>query len=468
VVHPADLSAVELLAAYRAHELSPVAVTAAALARIAALNAAVNAFCLVDADAAMEAAAASERRWARSEPCGLLDGVPVSIKDLLLTRGWPTLRGSHTIDPAGPWDVDAPAVARVREHGGVIVGKTTTPELGWKGVTDSPLAGVTGNPWDHTRTAGGSSGGSAAAVALGMAPLSLGTDGGGSVRIPAAFSGVTTIKPTWGRVPLYPPSPFGVLSHIGPITRTAEDAALLLDVVSGADARDPWALAAAPSTVAGLDGQVAGLRVAASPTLGYVDVDAGVAAAFDAAVEVLAALGARVEEVDPGFADPIAAFETLWFAGAATSLAAVDGADRTRMDPGLVDIAEQGARTSAIDYLRALAVRNELGVRMGEFHSRYDLLLTPTLPIPAFAAGVEVPNGWPRRRWTSWTPFTYPFNMTQQPAASVPCGFASGLPVGLQIVGPRHGDAHVLALAHAFQQATDWHRRRPGLAVATG
>jgi aspartyl-tRNA(Asn)/glutamyl-tRNA(Gln) amidotransferase subunit A len=463
VVDPADLSAVELVSAYRARELSPVDVTAAVLARIAALDGRVNAFCLVDADAATEAAAASEQRWARGEPCGLLDGVPVSIKDLLLTRGWPTLRGSHTIDPAGPWDVDAPAVARVREQGGVLVGKTTTPELGWKGVTDSPLTGATRNPWDTARTSGGSSGGSAAAVALGMAPLSLGTDGGGSVRIPAAFSGVTTIKPTWGRVPLYPASPFGVLSHVGPITRTAADAALLLDVVSEADARDPWALGAAPSFVAGLERTVPGMRVAASATLGYAQVDREVAAAFEAAVDVVAMLGVRVEEVDPGFADPLASFETLWFAGAATSLAALGPEERAKMDPGLVDIAEQGARTSAVEYLKALAVRNDLGVRMGEFHSRYDLLVTPTLPIPAFAAGVEVPEGWPRERWTSWTPFTYPFNMTQQPAASVPCGFASGLPVGLQIVGPRHGDAQVLALAHAFQMATDWHLHAPTL-----
>jgi aspartyl-tRNA(Asn)/glutamyl-tRNA(Gln) amidotransferase subunit A len=206
---PADLQAVELLAAYRDRTLSPVEATGAVLARIARLDPQVNAFCLVDEAAALSAARASEERWARGEPCGALDGVPVSIKDLLLTRGWPTLRGSHSIDAAGPWDVDAPAVARVREQGGVLVGKTTTPEFGWKGVTDAPRTGITGNPWDPGRTAGGSSGGSAAAVALGMAPLSLGTDGGGSVRIPAAFSGVTTIKPTWGRVPIYPASPFG-------------------------------------------------------------------------------------------------------------------------------------------------------------------------------------------------------------------------------------------------------------------
>jgi aspartyl-tRNA(Asn)/glutamyl-tRNA(Gln) amidotransferase subunit A len=462
-VDPADLDALDLLAAYRARTLSPVEATTAVLARIARLDPRVNAFCLVDEAAALKAARASEARWARGQPCGALDGVPVSIKDLLLTRGWPTLRGSYSIDPAGPWDVDAPAVARVREHGGVLVGKTTTPELGWKGVTDAPLTGVTGNPWDPTRTSGGSSGGSAAAVALGMAPLTLGTDGGGSVRIPAGFCGITTLKPTWGRVPIYPASPFGVLSHIGPMTRSAADTALLLDVVSGADPRDAWALAPAAATAAALDAPIAGLRVAASPTLGYVDVDPGVGAAFESAVDVLATLGVHVEEADPGFSDPIDAFETLWFAGAATSLATVPAHVQARMDRGLVDVAAMGARIDAVGYLRAMAVRGELGVRMGAFHEHYDLLLTPTLPITAFEAGVERPPGWPRERWVSWTPFTYPFNMTQQPAASVPCGLVDGLPVGLQIVGPRHADARVLALAHAYQQATDWHRRRPPL-----
>ncbi len=465
-MNPADLTAAELLAAYRAGELSPVEATRSVLDRIDRLDGAVNAFCLVDADGALRAARASEERWRRREAHGLIDGVPVSVKDLFLTGGHPTLRGSHSVDRAGPWTVDAPAVARVRAHGGVIVGKTTTPELGWKGVTDSPLTGATGNPWDPARTAGGSSGGSAAAVALGMAPLSLGTDGGGSVRIPAGFSGISTIKPTHGRAPLYPASPFGMLAHAGPMTRTAADAALLLDVMSGADARDPWALAPAPTTADRIGAGCAGLRIAASPTLGYATVDPGVAAAFAAAVDVFASLGARVEEVGPGFADPVAAFETLWFAGAAKLLEHAGPEVRARMDPGLVAVAEQGARISALQYLGALAVRNELGVAMGAFHSRHDLLLTPTLPIPAFEVGVEVPAGWPRERWTSWTPFTYPFNMTQQPAASVPCGFVAGLPVGLQIVGPRHADAAVLAAAHAFQQATEWHSAQPPLLLA--
>jgi aspartyl-tRNA(Asn)/glutamyl-tRNA(Gln) amidotransferase subunit A len=461
VTDAADLTAVELLAAYRARDLSPVEATRAVLDRIRALDQQVNAFCLVDEDGAVATATESQARWQRGEPRGALDGVPVSVKDLLLTVGWPTRRGSRTTDPDAPTDVDAPSVARVREQDAVLIGKTTTPEYGWKGVTDSPLTGVTRNPWDHSRTSGGSSGGSAVAVALGMGPLSLGTDGGGSVRIPAAFSGITTLKPTYGRVPLYPASPFGSLSHVGPMTRTAADAALLLDVLSGFDPRDAWALAPAEPTTPHLDDGVAGLRIAFSPGLGYVDVDPEVAGAAAAAAAVFGELGATVEHADPGFADPIEAFQVLWFSGAAAVLAPLR-ARRAEMDPGLVEVAEQGAGYSAVDYVEATGVRNEMGALMGDFHARYDLLLTPTMPIPAFAAGEPAPPDWASGRWTSWTPFTFPFNLTQQPAASVPCGFtADGLPIGLQIVGARHADALVLAAAQAFQRATGFHLRSP-------
>lgn len=466
----ADLSATDLLAAYRAGDLSPVEATRDALDRIDRLDGAVHAFVLVDPDGALTAAVASEQRWRRGEPAGVLDGVPSSIKDVLLTAGWPTRRGSHTIAAEGEWDTDGPAVARMREQGAVLLGKTTTPELAWKGVTDSPLLGATTNPWDPTRTAGGSSGGSAAAVGLGMGALSLGTDAGGSVRIPAAFTGTTTIKSSYGRVPHYPGSPFGTLAHVGPHTRTVADTALLLDVISGADHRDPWAANIAhPSCVEALAGGVASLRIAVSPALGLdVAVHPGVAAAFEAAVTVFAALGAHVEHADPGFADEVEAFHVLWFSGAAKAIEHLGPDARATMDPALVEIAEIGAGYSALDYLAAMAVRTELGVRMGAFHDHFDLLLTPTMPIPAFAGGVEVPPGWTGRpRWTSWTPFTYPFNMTQQPAASVPCGFAdddgTALPVGLQIVGPRQGDVRVLTAAHSYQQATDWHTRRPPL-----
>ncbi|MGI5230408.1 amidase [Actinoallomurus sp. CA-142502] len=456
----AYLTASEMLAAFRAGSLSPVEATSAVLARIAEADPSVNAFCLVTADEALDAARASEERWRRGEPLGLLDGVPVSVKDVLLTRGHPTLRGSRTIAPDGPWPDDSPAVARVREHGGVIVGKTTTPELGWKGVTDNPLTGVTRNPWDTSRTPGGSSGGASAAVALGMAPLALGTDGGGSVRIPAGFTGVFAHKPTYGRVPHFPASPFGTLAHVGPIAWSVADAELLLEVISGPDSRD-WS--ALPPSVPAAPVDVRGLRIAFSPTLGYAPVDAEVAAAVEKAAAVFTDLGARVEQADPGFADPVEAFHVLWFAGAARSVESLTPARRELLDPGLREISEQGARHSALDYLTATACRMELGRLMGAFHEDYDLLLTPTLPIPAFEAGREVPPDWPSPRWTSWTPFTYPFNMTQQPAASVPCGFTSaGLPVGLQVVGPRHADARVLAACRAFEQARPWHDRRPG------
>jgi aspartyl-tRNA(Asn)/glutamyl-tRNA(Gln) amidotransferase subunit A len=458
------LSATELLERYRRRELSPVEATRAVLERIGAQNAVTNAYCLVREDEAMAAAQASERRWRAGEPEGLLDGVPVSVKDLLLTSGWPTLRGSRTTEPAGPWTVDAPAVARLREHRAVLLGKTTTPEFGWKAVTDSPLTGMTRNPWDPARTPGGSSGGSAAAVASGLGPLSVGTDGGGSIRIPASFCGIVGLKPTQGRVPVYPPSTFGTLSHVGPMARTVADAALLLDALSGPDFRDPMAEdRQAPLAAEVAPRRVSGLHVAYSPALGYATVDREVADAVRDAVTALESSGARVTVADPGFADPIPAFTVLWYAGAAQLVDGIPASRRHLIDPGLAETAEAGRRYSALDYLRALRERSELGIAMGAFHQAYDLLVTPTEPIVAFAAGAEVPEGSGEPRWTTWTPFTYPFNLSHQPAATVPCGFsAAGLPIGVQVVGRRHDDALVLSACAAIEAARPWRDRWPG------
>ncbi|MEU5273731.1 amidase [Streptomyces hygroscopicus] len=454
-----DLTAVQLVEGYASGELSPVEATRAVLHRIEQIQPEVNAFSRVDAEGALRQAEESAERWRRGTPAGLVDGVPVSVKDILLLRGAPTLRGSRTVRPeAQAWDEDAPSVARLREHGAVFVGKTTTPEFGWKGVTDSPVYGVTGNPYDPRRTAGGSSGGSAAAVALGAGPLSLGTDGGGSVRIPAAFCGIFALKPTYGRVPLYPASAFGTLAHVGPMTRDAADAALLMDVISGPDWRD-WSQLAPPEgnfrEALTSGGGVDGLRVAYSPALGGAAVvDPEVAAAVRRAVDLLAELGAVVEEIDPGFQDPVEAFHTLWFSGAARVVQPLGQEAWELLDPGLREICAQGAAYSALDYLAAVDVRMALGHAMGRFHSAYDLLVTPTLPITAFEAGVEVPKGSAHTRWTGWTPFTYPFNLTQQPAASVPCGLSgAGLPIGVQLVGARHADALVLRAAHTLFEA---------------
>jgi len=449
----AMMSASDMIRRFRVRTLSPVDATKAALARIAKLDKRYNAFCLVDDAGALAAARASERRWTKGRPLGLVDGVPTTIKDLVLSRGWPTLRGSRTVARDQSWDVDAPAVARLREHGAVFLGKTTTPEFGWKGVTDSPLTGITRNPWNPSKTPGGSSGGAAVAAATGMGALHIGTDGGGSVRIPASFTGVFGLKPSYGRVPVAPAAIFLMLSHVGPMTRTVEDAALMLTVMAEPDARDWYALPYdGRDWRVGLNDGVAGLRIAFSPRLGRARVDPEVARIVARAVASLADLGAIVESEDPDIEDAEAAFRTFWTIGAASLLRTVASPKRKLLDPGFRAIAEGGANRTAQDMVQAIRQREALGERMNAFHRRYDLLVTPTMPIPAFAAGHEVPPGGRLDRWVAWTPFSYPFNLTGQPAASIPCGRTrDGLPVGLQFVGPRHRDDLVLRAARAFE-----------------
>jgi aspartyl-tRNA(Asn)/glutamyl-tRNA(Gln) amidotransferase subunit A len=376
---------------------------------------------------------------------------------------WPTVKGSRVIDPEPTLGKDSPCTRSLERHGYVPLGKTTTPEFGWKGVCDSPLCGVSRNPWNPEKTPGGSSGGSGAAVALGMGALALGTDAGGSIRIPAAFCGVVGHKPTFGEVPHWPASPFGTLAHAGPMTWTVADCALMMNVLTEPDPRDSQA---APRRdidyLAELEGGIEGLKIAFSPTLGYVEVDREVAEAVSRAVKVLEQLGAHVTETDPGFTDPLAAFGHLFYGGAANAMRDIGPKKRALMDPQLVKVAEKAAQRSMLDYLSAVNERMSISERMALFHQRYDLLVTPTLPITAFTAGREVPENWHSTRWPSWTPFTYPFNMTGQPALSVPCGFASnGLPIGLHIVGGRFRDELVLRAGHAYQQAAPLTDKRP-------
>jgi aspartyl-tRNA(Asn)/glutamyl-tRNA(Gln) amidotransferase subunit A len=459
----AFLTAVEAREAFRSKRLSPVELTKAVLEQIDQHNQRYNAYCLVDAESAIAQARASEERWVHSEPLGVLDGIPTAIKDLILTRGWPTLRGSLVINPNQDWRDDAPVVERLRQSGAILVGKTTTPELGWKGVTDSPLTGITRNPWNEGCTSGGSSGGSAVAIVLGMATLAVGTDGGGSIRIPAGFCGCVGLKPTFGRVPMWPVSPFGSLAHTGPMTRTVADAALMMDVIARPDARDWSSLPDDGVNYSqALAGGVRGLRMAFVPRVGSVQVDPEVAVAVRRAANVFEELGAYVEELDAPFDDPLALFTVLWYAGAAQIVSSYEPEARAKMDSGLLEIAAEGSSYSLKSYLEATMQRATLGVKLSQFHERFDVLLTPTLPLPAFEAGQEVPQGWPERRWQTWTPFTYPFNLTQQPAISVPCGMTTaGLPIGLQLVGAKYRDTLVLRAAHAYESASPVPRRPP-------
>src|ERR1700730_9361710 len=424
-------SAGSLLDLYRTRDLSPVEVTRIPLDGLDALQPKINAFCSVDRDGALAAARESERRWQHGDAVGRLDGVPVTIKDLLPMRGFPTLRGSCLVDRDQDWSEDAPATARLREAGAVILGKTTTPEFGWKALGDSPLTGITRNPWDLSRTSGGSSAGAAAACAAGIGPLHVGSDGAGSIRIPSAFTGVFGLKPSFGRVPAYPPSPMGFLSHVGPMARTVSDAALMLTVLCGPDHRDPYALPPMDKDyLDGLEGGVRGWRIAYSPTLGYAKVDAEISASVTDAAKRFEALGAIVEEVDAIFTSPREALLTLWAAGAAKLLAAFPSDRKALIDPGLAAMAAEGERVTAVGYLGADLVRTSLGQQMAAFHQKYDLLLTPMMPVPALPVGQDLNDPATERLWIDWSPFSYPFNLTRQPAASIPCGLTrAGLPI---------------------------------------
>ncbi|MEH2360477.1 amidase [Nostoc sp.] len=452
----ADFSASKLLSLYRDRQLSPTEATKAALERINAYNSQVNAFAIVDEKTALAEARASEVRWLNGNPLGLVDGIPFTVKDLLLTKGLPTRRGSKAITSNQPWQEDAPAVARLREQGAVLLGKTTTSEFGWKGVTDSALTGITRNPWNTDLTPGGSSGGAAVAAALGMGTLHLGTDGGGSSRSPAALTGVFGLKPTFGRIAGYPSAHTGTLFHIGVLVRTVTDAAVMMNVIAHPDVRDWYALSDDKQDYTfDLDKGVAGLRIAYSPNFGYGDVEPEVAALVKAAVEIFAKLDAVVEEVDPGFANPRSIFQTLWQAGAAKLLRGFSPEQQAVIEEGLLLIAKEGDRITLAEYLSAQDAREALGRQMQGFHENYDLLITPTLPTVAFPVGQNRPQSSIENPQRDWAPFTYPFNLTQQPAASVPCGFTrNGLPVGMQIVAAKYRDLLVLQAAKAYESVS--------------
>ena len=417
----------------------------------------------------MAEAWAADKKVARARSLPPLFGVPVSIKDLIFTNGLRTTFGSKMHEGFVP-EQDEVVVERLKAAGAILLGKTCTCEFGYKAVTDSPLWGITRNPWNVGMTPAGSSGGAAAAVASGMGPMAVGSDGGGSIRAPASFCGVFGLKPSRGRVPIYPLlSGWETLdrrvAHLGPLTRTVADAALMMEVMAGRDDRDPVSLPEGKVAFRReLKRGVRGLRIAWSFDLGYAVVDKIVKVAVESAVRVFTELGAKLEEGRPDFAPMHEVFQLLFAADCAGAIGARLEEWKEKLDPGLVRLTEIGLKASGSDYARAVSRCHLFWERLQPFFDKYDLLLTPTLPVPPFPVGMD----WPREvagqkvHPLNYLAFTYPFNLTGQPAASVPCGWTpEGMPIGLQIVGRRFEDATVLRAAAAFEEARPWADRWP-------
>ena len=464
---PHQLSLADLRTAYLAGTLSPVEVVDDVLAQLERVQPQVNALATVTADLARAAARDAERTFHNGDKDSvpLLTGIPLTIKDLIPTAGIRTTFGSYVHATHIP-EADAALSQRVRAAGAALIGKTTTPEFGWKCPTDSPLFGYTRNPWAPDRTPGGSTGGGAVAVACGLGPVAIGTDGGGSIRQPASFCGIVGLKPSFGRIPCGPPSGvIDVFNTSGILARNTRDVALVLDLLAGEDEEDWYSL---PPPAAGygesLDTGIAGARVAWSADLGYAPVDPEVAAIARAAALRFTELGCDIEQADPPWADPASWFEVICMRMMALGLRGYLAEWRDQMDPELVAAIGRAENVSVDALVDAARERLTLQAAARSFFSTYDLLLTPTMSVRPFELGLHSPvriDGRPVQGM-QWTPFTYPFNITGYPAASVPAGWtADGLPVGLQIVAGFRKDELVLRASHAFETLAPWHDRWP-------
>jgi len=463
----ATLGAVELAAMVRRGETNATELARCALDAIAATDPAINAWCEVFPDAALARAAALDAEAAKGRFAGPLHGVPIGVKDLFQVAGTCTRRGSRLYENDLAKET-APVVERMVDAGAVVVGKNTTPELGWKAASNSPLYGVTRNPWDKSRTTGGSSSGSAAAVAAGTVPITLGSDGGGSLRIPASFCGIFSMKAHLGRIPTWPVSPAEQLSCAGPMTNSVADYALALDVLQGPDPRDPNSLpASGVSYLASLGTQAKPLRCMLAPTLFGHAIQSEVAAVVESAFEAIRAMpGIEIVPGQVNWPDPVGIFDALWVVRASL-YKDLEPSKRSLLDPGFARQVELASRIAVEDHLKALKARAGFCRTVAESFGGFDLLLVPMVPIEPFAAEADGPAGMdpaPPVPWARWTPFSTPFNVTGQPAASVPCGWTrSGLPVGLQVVGGRFDELRVLQFCAAWEKAFKARGRRPSI-----
>ncbi|MEO5694689.1 MAG: amidase [Usitatibacter sp.] len=448
---PALLCARDLEHAFGAHTLSPVEHTRATLARIESLNVKLNAYRIVDAEGALQSARASEQRWMRGAPLSRIDGVTFGVKDILLARGQLTCFGSKALAPVIA-DQDAPTAARLREQGCVFLGKTTTSEFAWKGTADSPLSGIVRNPIDPQRTTGGSSGGAAVAAAAGMGNFQLGTDGGGSVRIPASFCGLAAMKATFGRVSAWPAGPMMTLSNVGPIARSMDDVARMLQAIARPDPRDWYAL---PPATLDFDRplEAAGLKLGLYIGKSHPMLDPQVEARIREVAERLKQAGASVQEIELPLEGGLDILLPHWNAGALHMVSALPEEKRALVDPGLRAAAERGKALTIEQYYRATFLRQRFGEAMQAALRPFDAIITPTLPIVAFEAGREWPAGADCESWLEWASYVFPFNLSRQPAASVPVGVCSeGLPIGAQVAGLLNADEKVVGIARIVER----------------
>ncbi|WP_372619532.1 amidase [Falsiroseomonas sp.] len=450
---PALMSAEELLDLYARRALSPVEALKAVMERVARYNPWVNAFATMNPQA-LRAAGESEARWAAGRPLGLLDGVPSTVKDLLHLAGFPTRRGSRTTD-AAPVAEDAPAVVGLKAEGAVILGKTTTTEFGWKTPGDCPLHGITRNPWNPRRTPGGSSSGAGAAGAACFGPLHIGTDAGGSIRIPAAYCGLVGVKPSYGRIPQWPHGAFSGIAVAGPMTRGVRDAALMFSAMARHDLRDPVSLPDERRDWRdGIEQGVAGLRVALVRRLGFdPPLDDEGAAALQVAAKLLEEQGAIIEEAEPELPDTRAIFSRVWGVALARIWTSTPEEKRGLLDAGIEEVAKQMGGMSAADFLGAEMLRVECAHAMARFHQRYDLVLTAATPTAALDA--DAPTVRPvESLWRDWAPWTFAFNLTRQPAISVPIGLdEQGMPRAVQVAAALYRDDLAFRAARAIERA---------------
>ncbi|MGI9381864.1 MAG: amidase family protein [Methyloligellaceae bacterium] len=448
------MSAVELRRLVARKEVSPVELARRALDRAEATEPKLNAFYFVMAEEALEAAKAAEDAVMKGAPLGLLHGIPFSAKDLMAVGGVRFSSGSRAMaDNIAAFD--APAVERAKAEGAVLIGKTTSSEFGCKPVGDSPLTGITRNPWNLEKTPGGSSAGAAASIAAGVTPFGLGTDGGGSVRIPCSFSGLAGIKGTFARVPVWPTSATPTLGHVGPLARSMKDAALMFSGIAGYDPRDPFSIAEPlPDVLGACEASVHGMRVAWSPTLGYARPDQDVVDVVEAAVLKLEDQGAHVERVESVFdKDPSDLWTAEFYAGVGVKLRPFLENQRDLLDPAVADILEPALSQDMKTYYEKVFERYELRDKMRIFFESHDVLISPVLPVSSLDVGENIPSHLTDRNLVSWVYYTYPFNLTGQPAATVCAGVATdGMPVGLQVIGRGLGEADVVRVAAAVER----------------